>query len=1085
MAYIKRIISGLVGLALLSSTTAALAGAGALVNVTNATSAFNPQNGPAAISYTVSGGTASGVTINIYGLTNATGLAQSCNQDPRQLVDTIEGPVNRSARVQAYKANWDGKSRTGTSVPDGLYCYRLVWGGQPAGATPLRQGIIRVDRTIARASTPSRPKAPIVNGGGSGTGGSGGSRGTGGSGGTPSGGSNFCGGSLITSANLISASASTSTINPSVAGSGTVSITYRANQDLANGLALYIRDANGVDVATLFSTNDCIPRGTSVTKSWNGRDYHGSIVRAGNYTYEYLIPGRFGSIASGSIRVIDDNGGFSQANLTHYADPRVFDPTQGEITTIHYTVNRTIATGVTVEIRSGSPNGTLVKQLSATNRAVTPGAYSTNWNGRLGSTSTIVADGTYHYVFITNGVVFGNGTVEVRRGEVTPTPTPTTTMDVTNVHASPSIFNPTQVNSFLRFTLNQRARVTLTVRDLQTGATIRRLTTSQLFSSGQHSVTWNGRQTDGTYAPSATYQFTVSAESTTNATRDSETGIVTVTGTTSNQEAPIITNLGATPSQVNQGEISTIRFSVNQNARTDLTIFKDSTAVRHLLVAGNGNNAFANAIVSAPWNTTRDNGQLVETGTYTYIIEAQNSNGVAAAQSGTIIVGSSTPSQQLRITSNSVNPYEFNPEIENTEIHFTLNQNANVTITIRDTNGNLIERLTNEQFFGANTDQTATWSGTHGAYPFPAGTYVDDGTYTYKITATSATYGSDSVSGSVIVRRGQNAPGITINQIAPQPFDPVVHGLVSVDFTVVPTPTTLTARVYGLYGATGPSASVQNLNIVPFGSNHYRFQWNGRNPDGSIVLPGSYVFRIEANLNGRVNSQQGQILVGQSGVITPPRGLGDCGNFRDVSRNNQLCAAIDFVVDRGIFEGYPNGTLGLDNVIKRAEYLAVIQKAFGFDLEPYSAVQDGDLGYRDLRGLEAEWFMPYIKTFSRLGIMVGYPDGTMRPERTMSTAELYTSFLKAAQRAPFPIARYSIDPQVPFPPFADTPRHPDTEWYLLYAAFARLQGLVSGDYFYPARGITRGQVIELIYATHRKGLIRYPDPIAPTPLLPI
>ena len=117
--------------------------------------------------------------------------------------------------------------------------------------------------------------------------------------------------------------------------------------------------------------------------------------------------------------------------------------------------------------------------------------------------------------------------------------------------------------------------------------------------------------------------------------------------------------------------------------------------------------------------------------------------------------------------------------------------------------------------------------------------------------------------------------------------------------------------------------------------------------------------------------------------------------------------------------------------------------------------------------------MPYLKTFKRRGLIAGYPDGLVRPERTMSTAELYLVFFKSVLNAPFDIANFSISSYVPFAPYIDTPVNIDTLWYVRYAAFAKLNDLVTTERFYPARGITRGQVIKLVYDTYQKGLIDY------------
>ena len=239
---------------------------------------------------------------------------------------------------------------------------------------------------------------------------------------------------------------------------------------------------------------------------------------------------------------------------------------------------------------------------------------------------------------------------------------------------------------------------------------------------------------------------------------------------------------------------------------------------------------------------------------------------------------------------------------------------------------------------------------------------------------------------------------------------------------------------------------------------------------------GGYVLSMNASTSQSPVSSDyasAQIAVSRSnsGGGTNTYSSGNCGNFTDVSPSSSLCPAISFVTSHGIFGGYGDGTLKTNRVISRSEILSVIQKAFGYTLDSYNRNIDGNLGYRDLNTNLP--YMPYFKTFIRLNLMKGYPDGTMRPDRTMNTAELYLVFLKAAVQSPRNSANFSLDSSVKYPPFNDTPLTADTRWYIKYAAFAKLNGLVTTANFYPDRGITRGQVIQLIYDTFTKGLISY------------
>ena len=71
------------------------------------------------------------------------------------------------------------------------------------------------------------------------------------------------------------------------------------------------------------------------------------------------------------------------------------------------------------------------------------------------------------------------------------------------------------------------------------------------------------------------------------------------------------------------------------------------------------------------------------------------------------------------------------------------------------------------------------------------------------------------------------------------------------------------------------------------------------------------------------------------------------------------------------------------------------------------------------------------------------------------------------------MTHFTLQNHIQFPPYSDTPVNDQTKWYLKYASFAKLNSLVAGNYFKPDVGITRGQVIKLIYDTYQKGLITY------------
>lgn len=464
---------------------------------------------------------------------------------------------------------------------------------------------------------------------------------------------------------------------------------------------------------------------------------------------------------------------------------------------------------------------------------------------------------------------------------------------------------------------------------------------------------------------------------------------------------------------------------------------------------------------------------------------------------GLIIYNASQPSNETVIN------YDAN---QKSHVYFSLLRPAYVTAEVyRADSNSIVRRLKNSEYWSTlNTQLNVEWDGRTDE------NNVQGGYFQIRISARDASTGlTENVNYNVQVIRTSGGTGnFQFTQVTMDPlvFDARVSPVIRFNFTVNQLPaSTLTAQIYDNSG----SRLVAYLTVLgPYNSNSayysYYAEWDGIDRiNGAQAYPGSYKLKLAAtNANyGTITRDEPfqVVLAGTSGGYNPvgnvygpyptcdrnnpyinqncnngyipepifPR----CNNFEDVAENSSMCPAVKFAVSKGFMKGYPDGTIGLNKTIKRAEYLAVIQKAFGFYLEQYNAAADYNLGFRDLVGNQGEWYMPYIKTFSRLGIMKGYPDGTMKPEKTMTTAELYVSIVNAILNSPGRVARFSIPSRTIYQAFDDVPVNQSTNWYARVAMFARENNLVTGREFNPGKAITRGQVIKLIYDMYQKGML--------------
>ena len=315
------------------------------------------------------------------------------------------------------------------------------------------------------------------------------------------------------------------------------------------------------------------------------------------------------------------------------------------------------------------------------------------------------------------------------------------------------------------------------------------------------------------------------------------------------------------------------------------------------------------------------------------------------------------------------------------------------------------------------------WNGTD-----QNGYIVPNAVYNFRVDAFSSSYGSDYATGTVTVGSIITPPPppppppppgtltIVSHSVKPTTFNPKAGQTAKIKFNVgfaASSPSSVSVQIYNSAGAfvktltpvynTSSATGNNYADYNPYTVNttpayypytySYTATWDGKDIYAMFANDGTYTYTVSAT-SGYQTAQTSGLVSVSSNLYPPPPPQGNCGNFTDVKNNNSLCSAIEFVKSKGIFAGYPDGSLGVNKVIQRAELLAVIQKAFNFQLIPYDPYYDGNLGYKDLKNQTNEWYMPYVKTFTLLGLIKGYPDGRMKPERTMNTAELYLVFLR-------------------------------------------------------------------------------------------
>ncbi len=178
------------------------------------------------------------------------------------------------------------------------------------------------------------------------------------------------------------------------------------------------------------------------------------------------------------------------------------------------------------------------------------------------------------------------------------------------------------------------------------------------------------------------------------------------------------------------------------------------------------------------------------------------------------------------------------------------------------------------------------------------------------------------------------------------------------------------------------------------------------------------------------------------------------GQFTDLSDRNQYYPSIIDLYDRGIVQGYDDGTFRPYDTVNRVEALKIV-------LENYGWVENGATEETDLpefSDIESEaWYMPYLTLAYENEIISGYPDGSFQPDNDVNLAEALKVISRAADFSFIERTTLEIDPAQDVP--ADA-------WYAGYAQYALDQGAiylnengdVAGD-----QPVTRGQLADIIY----------------------
>ncbi|HHY73675.1 MAG TPA: S-layer homology domain-containing protein [Bacillus bacterium] len=171
-------------------------------------------------------------------------------------------------------------------------------------------------------------------------------------------------------------------------------------------------------------------------------------------------------------------------------------------------------------------------------------------------------------------------------------------------------------------------------------------------------------------------------------------------------------------------------------------------------------------------------------------------------------------------------------------------------------------------------------------------------------------------------------------------------------------------------------------------------------------------------------------------------------SFKDVSKNAFYYEAINEMALRGVIGGYADGSFKPNQPVTRAEAAKIIAYDLGLDSKntnSYSRFRDVSSG---------DWFYQPVTTLAQAGGIGGYEDGTFRPNRTITRAEMASMLVRAYELK----SATSV-----YLPFRDIPVN---SWYAPAVRILYANKVTSGKSalsFAPNDAVTRGEMATFVY----------------------
>ncbi len=176
-------------------------------------------------------------------------------------------------------------------------------------------------------------------------------------------------------------------------------------------------------------------------------------------------------------------------------------------------------------------------------------------------------------------------------------------------------------------------------------------------------------------------------------------------------------------------------------------------------------------------------------------------------------------------------------------------------------------------------------------------------------------------------------------------------------------------------------------------------------------------------------------------------------SFNDIQNEHENLDAIEYLKQNNIAGGYSDGTFKPENLINRAEFIKIVIGAYFNEEEINNCVSNNTQPHwayvfsPDV--LKNEWYAKYICMAKVNNIAVGYPDGTFKPEKNITSAEAIKIIVKAE----------GIASEIPYEPDESESMY----WFTPYFNMIDDSNVIPDSISRFDEEISRGEMAEIIY----------------------